>query len=536
MKQKSFFPLSILSQNIIVAIILIVSALGLRFYKLGEWSFDLDEIATQIETRSLFENQPLPESIKDLPYHHPDPEKSQFYRLPRLIFVAHFVHWLDYRLCGDDEFGSRVFMAIMGSFSVGIAFLLGRSLFGFSTSLILAFLILLLPEHVYQSQNGRFYSQAFLFVEIVFLLGGHVAMKQSVVAAWGLVPVSLIMILSHSLSGIVWGILLGGLLFDFFFSKQSNINQSNLETKTNLFLLKIPYRIILILGIWSIVLLLIFWFHIVPLTKSWNNYDVTWRLSPVDSVLTFASDFGRSYIILCVPAWFFVLLHVRKTGWGYWLFCALTCGSAIFLLPLKMVFYSTYAFTLSFPFLVILALFINHIGQLLTQSNRRYGWLCGVVWCCFMVLLNITELNNYYKDGNRYDIRSACQYIKQYWQPNDQLFCTGLNEIINTYIPIDGVPTRLPSKDMNEYLQHHFDKIRKDKEKSNHSRFWIIMKREHYFLLDKKTRDWIDKHCQYEGSFGKFHYGHPMFLEVFLCSPQSPVPLSDSVTTINSEQ
>ncbi|MDR2346732.1 MAG: hypothetical protein LBE18_11755 [Planctomycetaceae bacterium] len=522
MQFKPFFSLSILSQNIIITIILIVLALGLRFYKLGEWSFDIDEIATQIETRSLFENQPLPESIKDHSCNHPDPEKSQFYRLPRLIFVAHFVHWLDYRLCGEDEFGSRVFMAVMGSFSVGIAFLLGRSLFGFSASFILAFLILLSPDHNNHSQFGRFYSQAFLFIEIAFLLGGHVAMKKSVAAAWILVPVSLIMILTHSLSGIVWGILLGGLLIDFFFSNQSNINQSNIETKTKLFLSKIPYRIILILGIWSIVLLLFFWFHIMPLTKSWNAYDMIWRVSPIDSVLTFASTFGQSYLILCVPAWIFVLLHIRKTGWGYWLFCALACGSAIFLLPLKIVFYPWYGFIFSFPFLVILALFISHIGQLLTQSNGRYGWLCGMIWCCFMVLLNITDLNNYYKDGKRYDIRTVCQYIKKHWQTGDQLFYQHQSEIVDYYFPDD----MLPIKDIHRYLQYLFDEINKDKnkEKSNHSRSWIIIQQEHYLSLDKKTRDWIDKHCRYEGRFGKSHYGHPKFLEVFLYSPQSPIP------------
>ncbi|MDR2754248.1 MAG: hypothetical protein LBC20_00945 [Planctomycetaceae bacterium] len=535
MQQKSFFPLSVPFQNIIITIILIVLALVLRFYKLGEWSFDGDEIATQIETRSLYENQPLPESIKHHPCHHADPEKSQFYRLPRLIFVAHFVHWLDYCLCGDDEFGSRVFMAIMGSLSVGVAFILGRSLFGFSGSLILAFFILLSPEHVYHSQHGRFYSQAFLFIEIVFLLGGHIAKNRSVVAAWMLIPTSLIMVLSHSLGGIIWGILLCGLLIDFFFSKQSNPNQNDLETKTNLLLSKIPYRIIFILGIGSIVLFLIFLFHIIPFAKSWNNYDMIWRLSPIDSVMTCASNFGQSYMILCIPAWIFVLFRIHKTGWGYWLFCSMACGTAISLLPLKMVFYPWYGFLFSFPFLVILALFINHIGQLLTQSNGRYGWLCGVVWCCFMVLLNIITLNNYYKDGNCYDIRSVCRYIHEHYQAGDQVICPDESEIINVYIPAD----ILPVKNTHKHVQYLLDEIRQDKEKLNHSRFWIILRREYYISFldwDKKTRDWIDKQCQYEGSFGKFHYGNPKFLDVFLYSPQSPLPASDSVTATDSEQ
>jgi hypothetical protein len=522
MQIKSFFPLNRWSQNIIITFILILPALVLRFYKLGEWSFIGDEIATQIEARSLVENQPLPESIKNHPFHHPDPEKSQFYRLPRLIFVAYFVHWLDYRLCGDDEFGSRVFMAVMGSMSVGIAFLLGRSLLGFSASLILAFLILLSPEHVQYSQFGRFYSQSFLCIEIVFLLGGHVVKNRSAAAAWALVPISLIMVLSHSLSGLIWGILLGGLLVDFFCSKQLNPNQSDIKTKTGLFLSKIPYRIVFILCLWSIVLFLIFLFHIMPMTKSWNNYDMIWRLSPIDSVLTYASVFGQSYMILCVPAWIFALLHIRNICWGYWCFCALACGAVIFLLPLKIVFYPWYAFLFSFPFLVILALFIDHIRRLLTQSNGRYGWCCGVVWCCVMVLLNIVVLKNYYKDGNRYDIRSVCQYIKQHLHSGDQLYCPDGAEIISAYIPTD----ILPIKNTHE-IRYFYDKIRKDKENFKYSRSWIILQREFYFLLDKERRDWIDKHCQYEGSFGKFHYGNPKYLEVFLYSPQSPVSVHD---------
>jgi hypothetical protein len=333
------------------------------------------------------------------------------------------------------------------------------------------------------------------------------------------------MIFSHSLSGLIWGILLCGLLVDFFFSGQSDPNQFNIKTKINLFLSKIPYRIVFILCIESIVLLLIFLFHIMPITKSWNNNDIIYRISPIDSVLTFTSIFGQSYIILCIPACFFILFHLRNTGWGYWLFCALSCGLAIFLLPLNIVFYPWYGYLFAFPLLVILALFIDRIGQLLAQSSKRYGWYCGLVWCCFMVLLNIFALNNYYKDGNRCDFRSACQYVQQEWRLGDQLFCTraGL-EIVNAYLQQDVVPIMLRSNGMHEHLQQIFNEIEENSnEKFNHLRFWIILKREHYLSLDKKTRNWIDGHCRYEGSFGNFRYDSPKYFEVFLCSPRSSV-------------
>ncbi|MDR1483575.1 MAG: hypothetical protein LBT09_02000 [Planctomycetaceae bacterium] len=226
------------------------------------------------------------------------------------------------------------------------------------------------------------------------------------------------------------------------------------------------------------------------------------------------------------------MFNRRNIGWGYWLFCAFACGSAIFLLPLKIVFHPWYGHLFAFPFFVILALFIAHIGQLLAQSNKRYGWCCGIVWCCFMVLLNIFALNNYYKDGNRCDWRSACQYIKQHWQQNDQLFCHKIGiDIVDAYILKNGVPTMLRSKDTYKHLQQIFNEIRKNNGKSNHARFWILLPREHYFSLDKKTRDWIGKHCQYKGSFGNFRYDFPKYLEVFVCSPQSAVQPSDAAIT-----
>ncbi|MDR2642656.1 MAG: glycosyltransferase family 39 protein [Planctomycetaceae bacterium] len=506
-----------------ITVILIVLAMFLRFYKLGEWSFYPDEVATQCEVQNLFDHSKhsqLPESVKAYPAYNPDPEKSQFYRLPRLIFVAHFVHWLDYRLFGNDEWGSRVLMAIMGSLSVGIAFFLGRSLFGFSGSLILSLLILLSPEHVYYSQFSRFYSQGFLLIEIIFLLGAYVAVKKSVAAAWALVPISILMVFSHSLSGLVWGMLLGGLLVDFFFSGQSDSNQSNIKTKEKLFLSKIPYKVVFILCITSIVLLLIFLFHIMPLAKSWNHYYMPGRASSVDTVLTFAATLGQSYFLLCVPAWFFMLFHVRNIGWGYWLFCASACGLAIFLLPLKMVLLPWYAFLFEFPFFVILALFIDRIGQLLAQSFKRYGLYCGIVWCCFMVSLNIFALKNYYKDGERYNIRAACQYINQNLQSGDLLLCNEFVDVIDIYIQEDGTPIMLREKDMFKYLQQVFNEIKRNNDKkSNHSRFWIIIGREKFFLLDKETRHWINNYCQHEGSFGNFRYNTPKYLEVFLCSP-----------------
>ncbi|MDR1962762.1 MAG: glycosyltransferase family 39 protein [Planctomycetaceae bacterium] len=500
-----------LSQLFVFAVLVLLAAL-LRFYGLGTWSFDRDEIATKIECRYFFEHQPLPDSIKGHPCYHPEEEKSQFCRLPRLVCAASFVHWIDCRIFGEDEFGSRFLMAVMGSLSVGIAFLLGRSLFGFSGSLILALLILLSPEHVYNSQNARFYCQAFLMIEIVLLLGGHVAVNRSLFAAICLGPAAIIMVLSHSLTVLIWGILFLGLLIDFFLTREPD------RESKNQFATKIPRKLVLILCAWSIVIFLIVLVHIMPLSQSWNQFET--RISPLDSVLTFAFIFGRPYLILCFPAWVWALLSFRNAGQTYWLFVSLACGTVILLLPLKIIFYQWYGILFAFPLFVILAMFINHIGQLLTCSHQQYGRYCALVWCCFALLLNIAALRNYYKGGDRYDYRSACRYIEQHWQPGDRLICHDGTEIIHQYLPQHDVPTSLWAKQSKEWLLSLFDPNKPEKDDPSCGRYWLILKREIYFAFSEEVREWIDRHGQRQSHFGASRYEEPRVLDVFLCSPQ----------------
>src|SRR6266849_947728 len=78
---------------------------GLRFYRLGDWPFYGDELSTFAEVDSLFGNEEVS-------------QYSQGYRLPRLIPVGNFVHFLDYSWFGRDEFGSRVLMAVLGTLQV----------------------------------------------------------------------------------------------------------------------------------------------------------------------------------------------------------------------------------------------------------------------------------------------------------------------------------------------------------------------------------------------------------------------------------
>ncbi|MDR0610136.1 MAG: hypothetical protein LBG58_08505 [Planctomycetaceae bacterium] len=198
-----------------IFLLLVLLAGLLRFHKLGAWSWGFDEHFTMLEVKILFGETTVPnEYLLDGTVKNGTvkPEDTQYYRLPRLLCAAYAVHRLGYGIFGEDEFGSRALMAMLGSLSVGLIFLLAKPSIGFAGAFILSLLVLLLPEHILHSQCNRFYIQAFLLISAVILLGAYVAVRQSPTAAFWLGPLSVFMVLSHSLSGIIWA---GNCLFLF---------------------------------------------------------------------------------------------------------------------------------------------------------------------------------------------------------------------------------------------------------------------------------------------------------------------------------
>ncbi|MDR2762204.1 MAG: glycosyltransferase family 39 protein [Planctomycetaceae bacterium] len=495
----------------VLFVVLIIFSGVLRFYNLGLWSHGFDENYTTMETRYFFDGQSIP--VYMFSSSHGEGE-TQFTRLPKMIIAAYFVHWLNYKIFGDDEFGSRVFPAVMGSFGVGIIFLLSYSLFGGSASLILALLILLCPMHILQSQNNRFYSQAFLCISVVLLLGGHLVVKRSVVVAIVMGVMAILMVLTHSLAGLIWGFLIIGILFEFFVTKKSNQK----DASKNFMGKNFAWRnfsfgcVDFILVFWSIILLLIAVFHVMPLARSWNNFQTS-GVSSINAVVGFMFNFGWSLSMFFVPAFLFVLFNFRRVGYLYWLICVLFCGVSIVFLPFVITYISHYSFLFCFPFFVILALFIDWIFRLIIQSKIYYGRVFAVIWLIFILFFNIPAIASYYQDGGRFDWRSAYGYIREHWQEGDCIICFPLDA--NRYIP------ELEPK-VQRY-ERGVDLLERlvDQNKDYAGRVWIPI------VFDRHTPDEVVRHllynrADYQKRFGKKRYDFEFNnIEIFLYSPNS---------------
>ncbi|MDR2440170.1 MAG: hypothetical protein LBE12_12495 [Planctomycetaceae bacterium] len=491
--------------------ILVLFAGALRFYKLDAWSFGFDELFTTLEAKILFGEADVPDEY--LQNGTVQPENTQYYRLPRLLCASYTVHRLGYWLFGEDEFGSRALMAILGSLGVGVIFLLAQPLLGFAGAMILSLLVLLLPEHLLQSQCNRFYIQSFLLISTVILLGSYVAVRQSRTAAFWLGFFAVLMVLSNSLGGIIWGGVAAAILINILCTQK--IDEPLFSIKTG--------SVLLLLILWSVVLLGIFVFHIAPLAAAWNQSSA-WGYTPLHAAMAFVNSFGWSLFLFSILGTALAAVNFRNDGNTYWFILVLVSGFSVLLLPLKIIYNPLYGFLFMFPFLVTAALFIREVFHLLATFSITYvlssftlstyshlfRLMIAILWVLFAVLVNFPSLYSYYQDGNRSDYRSAFRYVAEHWEQGDRL--TGFSMgTAKYYIPEITSAIPLRTNKTAEKLQEILDT-----DIGGNSRLWIVLQSTRGGL-DQDLRQWLSRNALFEISFTKkrFDYAENN-IEVFL--------------------
>lgn len=132
----------------LLAVITLLAA-GVRFYKLGEWSFWFDEVATLNRTFAYYASL---ESILD---------RSQvgFIWTPvSIVFTGQILN-----LMGTSELAGRLVPALLGVLSIPAIYLCAKRLVGVGTALVSAGILAISPWHLFWSQNARFYTSLMLF-------------------------------------------------------------------------------------------------------------------------------------------------------------------------------------------------------------------------------------------------------------------------------------------------------------------------------------------------------------------------------------
>jgi len=131
--------------------IITVLAGALRLYKLGEWSYWIDEVHM------------LRDSVVISPKVFWEQSGTSQYPLGFML-----LRWLEPLLPGTGEGSYRLVFAFFGICSIPLLGVIVRGMFNTGTALIAALVLALCPWHIYWSQNCRFYSLV-LFLSLASL-------------------------------------------------------------------------------------------------------------------------------------------------------------------------------------------------------------------------------------------------------------------------------------------------------------------------------------------------------------------------------
>ena len=164
---------------IIVAGLTLLAAI-LRFYRLGAWGMDSDEVFMQRDSIDLRFTNPRP-----------------------LMYALN--HYLIQPLHPLNELGVRILPAIAGVLAVPAFFLVARRLVGARAALFGAFLVATSALLVYYSQFGRYWTLVFLFSSI-YPYALYLALRDGDrrMLAWGIIA-GLLAVVAHPVSVILLG-------------------------------------------------------------------------------------------------------------------------------------------------------------------------------------------------------------------------------------------------------------------------------------------------------------------------------------------
>lgn len=153
------------SRLVEIALLLAITGLAalLRFYKLGEWSFWIDEIFTINRVQAHYGS--LSEAFQNLP--------PNFFWTPISLLLTSG----SLSLFGVSEWSARLVPALIGILSIPLIYIPVKRIFGPGIALISALLLAISPWHLYWSQNARFYTMLMLLF-VLALLAFYFAFEQ----------------------------------------------------------------------------------------------------------------------------------------------------------------------------------------------------------------------------------------------------------------------------------------------------------------------------------------------------------------------
>ena len=470
---------------------LILFALFLRAWRLGDWGFEATEMFTLRDSNN-----------------------------PKLGNPRPLIYFLNYFLIRSwrplDELGLRLFPALFGVLAVPAVYLVGRRLLGTRAALFTAFLIAVSSFHVYYSQFARYWSLVFL-LSAIYPYAIYVGVRERNREALfvGFITGALA-ILAHPVSTL----LVGGL---------------------GLWLMATYLRRDHMAWLWGqraarwgllafVIVALVLAVRYIPMLQDW----ITVRTQPKGgqfllhlpggpglkqlAVLLSYADTLTLPVVLAGVVGIVLLWQQGDRSLALLVTCLLVFPVAFLILVSFFAAISTMYLLPTSPVLFYGAgVFLDRMAKV--DLGLRPRWLVPVTVTALIVIGGVPTLISQYRDGRRYDFKAMASWLNQRLEPGDVVF-SDQHQVMQYYLKT--VPVQRLVGDPAP-LMTAMD--------SGKGALWVVAPApSHAFRTNPKLgklKSWIQGRCQLRNTLGSGRLDFRQhYLEIYRCPPALPVATS----------
>jgi hypothetical protein len=485
-----------------LAPLVIVSALtllaaGLRFYRIGAWGFDSDEVFMLRDSVALRLTNPR----------------------PLMYFLNHYAVAPFTPL---DEFGIRLLPAICGVLAIPAFYAVTRRLVGTRAALIGAFFVATSGLLVYYSQFGRYWTLVFL-LSSVYPYALYLGIRDGdrrMLALGSLTGV--LALLAHPVSVLLLGGL--GVWIIAVYGRRDRLAQlwSQKSVRWAVFL--------------SVVLAAVIALRFVPMLQSWIlTHDRVPQgerggefllhtpsgrgVKQMSLLLAFVQNLTPP-LVLAGALGIYLLWQGRTRSLALLLACLFLFPIAFILLVQTRTAVSTFYLIPAIPPLFIgVGVFLDRLVG--ADSALRPRWLLPAAVGAMILADGAPTLISQYRDGRRWDFRGAARWLDERLAPGD-LVISDQPVVVAFYLPARKVqrliadPARLA------------EASRVSRQSEPAGALWIVAPApSHAFRTNPRIgslNDWIYANCQLRNTIGVGRVDFRQnFLQIYRCPPVAPV-------------
>ena len=394
-------------QYLILAGIVMLSAV-LRFYKLGEWSFWIDEIFTINHAISHFSRPEL--ILENIP-------PARNWVPVSVILTAQVL-----KILGINEWNARLVSAAIGVITMPVLYFALRKTFGNLVMLIALLLLALSPWHIFWSQSARFYT-SLLLLSTLALFAFYYAIEHNLPAFILLFYVLLYFAGSERFVAFFFVPVVFGYMFMLWVLPVEKPKGLNRRT---VLLSLLPVILFALIEIGRFAL------HGSSITSfELDTFSGQINTTPLRLTLSIVYRIGAPVVILGLFGGIYMLLTKQRAG----LFILIGATLPVILLIILSMFMfavDRYVFITLLPWYILCALAIKEL--LLLAKSRTVLLPVGVLMVFLFSSLGDIYLYYQFQNGHRPDWRAAYGYVERNSKSGDIVYSSRY-EMGDYYLP-----------------------------------------------------------------------------------------------------